>query len=185
MTEGAAPAHARRSARSIAFQRAWSAIPKTGLIPDKADFFPERMAGFLADIYLVELNEAHDRRLVIRLGGQNIRDHLGVDLKGMSYIDFVPEEHREMSGTSMRRMFGSRPCGRWIRKEIVHRDGYRELIEMTQFPMIDAQEGCRLVLGIIEGLGEGLRHEPPGEFLFENYEGECFIDTGAGLPDGE
>lgn len=172
-----------RSERSLAFQRLWAEIPRSGFIPDKTAFRPERFASFLPDIYLVELNPEVERRLIIRLAGQNIRDHLGTDIKGMNYADFVPPEHRELSGTSMHRMFGARPCGRWVRKEIVHTQGYRERIEMTQLPMLDTHDGTHLVLGIIEGFGESLPDGNDGTgFRFESFEAEHFIDTGAGLP---
>jgi hypothetical protein len=176
MTNDAAPDNAAspRSEKSIAFQRAWSAIPKQGLIPDKTDFRPERLARFLPDIYLVELSDDPQNRLPIRLAGNNIRDHLGVDVKGMNYADFVPPERHAMAGATMPKMFGSPPLGRWIRKDIVHQDGYREMIEMTQLPLLDAQSGKRLVMGLIEGFGTELHGE--GQFRFEDRESELFFD---------
>src|SRR5690606_11832854 len=99
-----------------------------------------------------------------------------------NYADFVPTEQREESGLSMRLMFGPVPCGRWVRKEIVHTDGYREPIELTQFPMTDLSTGTRLVLGIASGFGDGFCHEPEGEFISENRGTEQFIDIGAGMP---
>lgn len=172
-----------RSERSLAFQTAWLKLPRIGLIPDKANFRPERLARFLNDIYLVEMSDDPAARLHFRLAGTTLRDRLGLDLKGQNYADFVPTEHREQSGLSMRLMFGSRPCGRWVRKEIVHTDGYREPIELTQFPMTDLSTGTRLVLGIAAGFGDDLSHEAAGEFTIENHETERFIDIGAGLPE--
>ncbi len=172
----------RRSERSLAFEAAWRRIPKTGFIPDKTAFRPERFVPFLNDIYLVELHDDAERRLVFRLAGETIRDAVGLDLKGQNYADFVPPEHRERSGLSMRLMFGPRPCGRWVGKEIVHTDGYRRPIELTQFPLMDTDGGTRLVIGIAEGFASALEHEGDGAFRFESREEECFIDIGAGLP---
>ncbi|MBA4209944.1 MAG: hypothetical protein C0454_10485 [Parvibaculum sp.] len=172
----------KRSARSLAFQQAWAAIPKQGFIPDKSDFRPESLAPFLNDIYLVEFTGEAERRLVFRLAGQTIRDALGIDLRGLSYADFVPEEHRFHAGKSMELMFGPHPCGRWIGKDIAHLDGYREPVELTQFPMLDRASGTRLILGIAEGFGMSDRHEAAGKFCFECREAERFIDIGAGLP---
>lgn len=172
-----------RSEKSRAFETAWAAIPKTGFIPDKAAFRPERFARFLNDIYLIELNDEPGQRLLFRLAGQTIRDGLGLELKGQNYIDFVPPEHRESSGLSMHLMFGERPCGRWVGKEVVHTDGYRQPVQLTQFPMTELAAGKRLVLGIAEGLGPVLEHDANGAFRFESREAECFIDTGAGVPD--
>lgn len=181
--QAASPCHRRmRSQQSLAFQQAWATIPKQGLVPDKADFRPERLAPFLNDIYLVELTGDPERRLVFRLAGQTIRNALGIDLRGLSYADFVPEEHRLHAGISMDLMFGPRPCGRWIGKDIVHLDGYREPIELTQLPMTDRATGARLVLGIAEGFGAAGMHEGEGQFCFECRETEYFIDIGAGLP---
>lgn len=171
-----------RSERSLAFQAAWLKLPRTGFVPDKADFRPERLAPFLTDIYLVELSNNPSARLQVRLAGATLRDRLGLDLRGQNYADFVPTEHREESGLSMRLMFGPVPCGRWVRKEIVHTDGYREPIELTQFPMTDLSTGTRLILGIASGFGDGFCHEPEGEFIIENRETEQFIDIGAGVP---
>lgn len=171
-----------RSPKSIAFEKAWAAIPRQGIIPDKADFRPERLAAFLNDIYLIEFNDDPARRLTVRLAGQTIRNGLGCDLRGMSYADFVPPEHRAHTGGSMGLMFGPRPCGRWVSKEIVHLDGFREPIELTQFPMLEAATGARLILGIAEGFGALNTHEGDGNFLFECRDAERFIDIGAGLP---
>lgn len=175
----AAPA---RSQKSLAFQRAWQAIPKEGFIPEKSSFRPERFAPFLNSIFLVELSDDPARRLLIRLAGQEIRDGLGCELRGMSYSDFVPEEHRNLAGSSMQLMFGPRPCGRWVGKEVVHFDGYREPIEMTQLPMIDGASGTRLVIGIVEGFGAQESHRIDGKFRFESRDREYFIDIGAGVP---
>ncbi|MGB6085116.1 PAS domain-containing protein [Parvibaculum sp.] len=171
-----------RSERSLAFEAAWLKLPRSGLIPDKADFRPERLAPFLNDIYLLELSDNPSARLHVRLAGATLRERLGVDLRGQNYADFVPSEHREQSGLSMRLMFGPVPCGRWVRKEIVHTDGYREPIELTQFPMTDHSTGMRLVLGIATGFGDSFAHEPEGEFTIENRDTEEFIDIGAGVP---
>lgn len=175
-----------RSAKSVAFQQAWASIPKQGHVPDKADFRPERLKALLNDVYLVELHEETEKRVLFRLAGQSIRDGLGIEMRGLNYTDFVPPEHRESSGISMQLMFGPAPCGRWVRKEIVHRDGFRELIQLTQFPMTDLASGARLVLGIVEGFGEDRAHAEAdeGNFRFENLDAEHFIDIGAGLPDG-
>jgi hypothetical protein len=172
-----------RSARSLAFQQAWQTIPRDGFIPEKSAFRPERFAPFLNCIFLVDLSDDPARRLVIRLAGQTIRDALGRELRGMSYSEFVPEEHRNRSGSSMQLMFAPRPCGRWVSKEIAHLDGYREPIEMTQFPMIDSAAGTRLILGIVEGLGTAVPHQADGHFRVENRDQEFFIDIGAGVPD--
>lgn len=174
-SDGAVAAATPRSALSLAFQKVWSAIPRHGLpIPDKADFRPERFACFLPDMYLVELHDVPGKRVPIRLAGNNIRDHLGVDVKGMNYADFVPPERQHAAGASMPKMFASPPCGRWVRKDILHKDGYREVIEMTQLPLLEAKTGMQLVIGIIEGFGEELHGE--GVFRFEDREAEIFFD---------
>ncbi|MEQ8269149.1 MAG: PAS domain-containing protein [Parvibaculum sp.] len=172
---GAAAMTPPRSALSLAFEKAWSAIPKNGArIPDKADFRPERFARFLPDMYLVELHDVPGKRVPIRLAGNNIRDHLGVDVKGMNYADFVPPERQHIAGASMPKMFTSPPCGRWVRKDILHKDGYREVIEMTQLPLFEAKTGTRLVIGLIEGFGAELHGE--GQFHFEGREAEVFFE---------
>lgn len=176
----AAPA---RSQKSLAFQQAWASIPKEGLVPDKSAFRPERLAAFLNDIFLVELTDNPGHRLTFRLAGQAIRDGVGCELRGMNYSDFVPAVHREHAGSSMLLMFGPRPCGRWISKEVVHPDGFHEPIELTQLPMLDAATGTRLILGIAEGFGTLERHEGDGNFLLENRDVEHFIDIGAGVPE--
>ncbi|MDO9125961.1 MAG: PAS domain-containing protein [Parvibaculum sp.] len=183
--ESDAPACPARSAKSIAFQEAWAGIPKSALIPDKADFRPERLKNFLNDIYLVELHQEAERRLLFRLAGQSVRDGLGIEMRGLNYVDFVPPEHRASAGISMRKMFGPVPCGRWVRKEVVHRDGFREPIELTQMPMTDLAGGGWLVIGIVEGFGENRAHAEAdeGKFRFESFDAEYFIDIGAGLPD--
>lgn len=173
--DAAAATKSPRSALSHAFEAAWSAIPKHGArIPDKADFRPERFARFLPDIYLVELSDDPQNRLPIRLAGNNIRDHLGVDVKGMNYADFVPPERHALAGATMPRMFADPPLGRWVRKDIIHRDGYREMIEMTQLPMFEAATGTRLVIGLIEGFGAELHGE--GHFRFEDRDSELFFE---------
>ena len=179
-TPGTIPAF--RSDASIAFENAWSAIPKDGIIPDKAELRAERFAPFLRNTYLVELHDEPDRRVLFRIAGEGIRNALGVDLRGRNYIDFVPEEHRDTSGTSMKLMFGAQPCGRWVRKEVMHRDGFRQLLELTQFPVRDRANGSQLVIGIVEGFGEDIAHAADDRFRFECLDHEQFIDIGAGVP---
>jgi hypothetical protein len=179
-TPGTIPAF--RSDASIAFENAWSAIPKDGIIPDKAELRPERFAPFLRNTYLVELHDEPERRVLFRIAGEGIRNALGVDLRGRNYIDFVPEEHRDTSGTSMKLMFGAQPCGRWVRKEVMHRDGFRQLLELTQFPVRDRANGSQLVIGIVEGFGEDIAHAADDRFRFECLDHEQFIDIGAGVP---
>jgi len=171
-----------RSEKSIAFEAAWAAIPKLGLVPDKAEFRPERFATFLRNTYLVELHGEIEHRILFRIAGEGIRNALGVDLRGRNYIDFVPEAHRETSGISMNLMFGPCPCGRWVRKKVVHRDGFRQILDLTQFPVSDRASGHRLVIGIVEGFGEDSAHTADGRFRFEQLDREHFIDIGAGLP---
>ena len=180
---GPAASGTQRTERSHAFQRAWAAIPRDSSIPDKTDFRPERFASFLADIYLVELHTEAYRRVLFRLAGEHIRNALGLDLRGRNYLDFVPDEYRNTSGVSMKRMFASPPCGRWIRKEVVHGDGFRERLDLTQLPMTDRAKGLHLVLGIAEGFRPDAPHAADGHFHFERLNSEHFIDIGAGLPE--
>lgn len=173
---------AERSPTSLAFQRAWEAIEKTGPIPDKAQFRAERFAAFLPIIYLLELNADPKNRLVIRLVGERVRDGLGLNLTGKNYIDYVPGEHRPLSGASLFSLFETPPRGRWVQKTLIHRNGGRQAITLTQFPMISNTEGQHFVIGIAEGFDEEPTREPDGHFHFENGEAEHFIDIGAGLP---
>ncbi|HCX67309.1 PAS domain-containing protein [Parvibaculum sp.] len=175
---------ARRSERSIAFVKAWATIPRKGFIPDKADFRPERLAAFLNDVYLVELHEDLENRIRFRIAGEHIRNGLGFELKGRNYIDFVPDDHRAMSGMSMHRMFAPQPCGRWVRKCITRPGREQNIVELTQLPMMDRTHGVKLVIGIAEGFAEALLQSDCGSqgVLFENLESEHFFDIGAGLP---
>ena len=86
----------------------------------------------------------------------------------------LPPERQHIAGASMPKMFTSPPCGRWVRKEILHKDGYREVIEMTQLPLFEAKTGTRLVIGLIEGFGAELHGE--GQFHFEGREAEVFFE---------
>ena len=169
---------AGRSPTSLAFQRAWEAIEKTGSIPDKAQFRPERFAAFLPIIYLLELNAGTENRLIIRLVGERVRGGLGLNLTGENYIDYVSAERRPTSGASLFSLFET-PRGRWVQKTLVHRSGFCQDIALTQFPMMSEADGKHFVIGIAEGLHEDLRHDPDGRFHFENGGADLFIDIGA------
>ena len=171
-----------RSPTSKAFQLAWANIPKTGFIPDKADFRAERFAPFFPIIYLIELSDDPEKRMMFRLAGQTVRDNIGLDLKGWNYANFIPEEHRTRSGISMFRMFADPPCGRWVCKKVIHRGGHHQPVQLTQMPMMSDSEGKRLVLGIVEGLEREPPHSPDGYFRMENVHGDHPVDIGAGLP---
>ena len=173
---------AERSPTSLAFQRAWEAIEKTGPIPDKAQFRAERFAAFLPIIYLLELNAETENRLIFRLVGERVRNGLGLNLTGKNYIDYVPGEHRPLSGASLFSLFETPPRGRWVQKTLVHRNGVRQAIALTQFPMISNKDGQHFVIGIAEGFGNDLQHDPDGRFHFENSGWDHFIDIDAGLP---
>ena len=175
---GAGPV-AERSPTSLAFQRAWEAIEKTGPIPDKAQFRAERFAAFLPIIFLLELNAGPENQLIVRLAGERFRAGLGLNPAGENYIDYVTREHRPNSGASLFSLFDTPPRGRWVQKTLVHGSGFHQDITLTQFPMGSETDGKRFVIGIAEGLHEDLRHAPDGRFHFENGGVDLFIDIGA------
>ncbi|MGX1199108.1 hypothetical protein [Parvibaculum sp. MBR-TMA-1.3b-4.2] len=175
-TSNDASPDAGRSPTSLAFQRAWEAIEKTGPIPDKAQFRAERFAAFLPIIFLLELNAGPENRLIVRLAGERFRSGLGLNPTGENYIDYVTREHRPNSGASLFSLFDTPPRGRWVQKTLVHGSGFRQDITFTQFPMISKADGQRFVIGIAEGIREDLRHAPDGRFHFENGGTDLFID---------
>jgi len=99
-----------------AFDDHWAALPKTGLVPHRRDFQPERLGRALAHMVVHELVSPTDIRL--RIVGSVIGRAYDEEITGRNYLDMVPSERRTAAAEPFFLACGT-PCGMYTRMRSV------------------------------------------------------------------
>jgi hypothetical protein len=164
-----------RSVGSHAFEALWRALPRDGLVPNRAAFNPARAAKFLNRIILVEAPNAMNPGLHFRLAGQTLNDNVQMNMAGTNWLDFLPAEHHAEALESAR-LICNHPCGIWQLTPVHYERGISQLIEVTIFPLGPGADGIPLMLGNLEfsnltagsqpDHGKGLRAETSRTYAF-------------------
>jgi hypothetical protein len=178
-----APFVVERSAESLAFEAHWRNLPKTGLVPERVQFKPEKAARFLRNLVLVEAPDADATRVNIRLAGSGVQERMHRDITGHDYLDFLPKPYHDGALASAKLML-SYPCGLWQVMAVHYERGYSQNVEITAFPLI-AGEGSAplLVIVMIPVAGLVKAHPSPGKVMVADTASTFeFIDIGAGVP---
>ncbi|SDF24933.1 PAS domain-containing protein [Thalassobaculum litoreum] len=160
----------------------WAALPKTGLVPHRRDFHPERLGRALAHMVVHELISPTDIRL--RIVGTVIGRAYDEEITGRNYLDMVPADRRKAAA---RPFFAAcaTPCGMYTRMRSVAWRGLTMERVSLGFPVRD-DTGVRWFYSCSTT-------EPSQEpdFDFGN-DGVAtvtevldrrFLDIGAGIPD--
>jgi hypothetical protein len=173
----------RRSADSSAFEAMWRGLPRTGLVPDRDLFKPEKAKSFLRNLILISAPEPDSTELKIRLVGSGVHQRIGRDVTGEDYVKFMGEERRGVALLVIDRVF-SWPCGFWQVAPVHYERGFSHYWEMTAFPLAGNEKNRPMLLGhvspvdgLLPGTVTGDRAMHVG--LAETFE---YIDIGAGVP---
>lgn len=173
----------QRSARSREFEALWRALPREGLVPPRSAFAPARAAKFLRNLMLVEGPGPNRPALTFRLVGDALTELIGVNLTGLNYLDFIPDEQRA-EALEAGRLICNHPCGIWQLNPVHFDRGISQIIEATIFPLGPGADGVPLMLGCLVFLQQTMQPVPAVDKAV-NAETSAvyeFIDIGAGVP---
>jgi hypothetical protein len=185
MPEPAAPQSQNfsRSPESLAFEKLWRDLPRTGLVPDRSEFKPERAKAFLRNLILVAAPSDETGALAIRLVGSALHEQIGRDVTGLDYAHFLRDGGRNDALLVVRKMF-AHPCGFWQIAPVHYERGYSQFWEMTGFPLAGNDKSPPLVFAYVRQAERKLQAEQTGERAM--YVGPAdpfeYIDIGAGVP---
>jgi hypothetical protein len=177
------PTSFARSPESEAFEKLWAALPRPNLVPDRAEFKPERAKPFLRNLILMAAPTDADGALTIRLIGSSIHEQIGRDVTGLDYVHFLGEDRRAITLVVARKMF-EQPCGFWQIAPVHYERGFSQYWEMTGFPLAGNEKSPPLVLAYVRPAERLLQAERTGERAM--YVGPAtqfaYLDIGAGVP---
>jgi hypothetical protein len=172
-----------RSPESLAFEKLWRDLPRKGLVPDRAEFKPERAKHLLRNLILVAAPKDDADALSIRLVGSAIHEQIGRDVTGLDYAYFLDQEQRASAHLVVGKMF-ARPCGFWQIAPVHYERGYSQFWEMTGLPLAGNEKSPPLVLAYVRQAERMLQAEQTGDRAM--YVGPAdpfeYIDIGAGVP---
>jgi len=173
-----------RSPESLAFEKLWRDLPHKGLVPDRAEFKPERAKHLLRNLILVAAPTEENSGLTIRLVGSAIHEQIGHDVTGLDYAAFLGAEQRANAYVVVRKMF-AHPCGFWQIVPVHYERGYSQFWEMTGLPLAGNDRSPPLVLAYVRQAERLLVAEHTHDRAM--YVGPAdpfkYIDIGAGLPE--
>jgi hypothetical protein len=161
------------------FFAVWTALPKQGHLPRRADFEMPGYEAFWPYTSILEWQSTN--RLIFQYVGKNSVMRRSFDPVGRNYFDLLPAGDRAISMSSIEKMMTT-PCGvTTLRFESYDKEPQR-LIEHCAFPAIDDDGLVRLLIGVtipIEDTDKG----PESESLEDGLLAPLvqFIDIGAGL----
>jgi hypothetical protein len=172
-----------RSAESLAFEKLWRELPRSGLVPDRAEFKPERAKHLLRNLILVSAPTPESDALNIRLVGSAIHEQIGRDVTGLDYAQFLGEGGRANAHLVVKKMF-AHPCGFWQIAPVHYERGYSQFWEMTGLPLAGNEKSPPLVLAYVRQAERLLQAEHTNDRAMYLGPAEPFeyLDIGAGVP---
>jgi hypothetical protein len=160
----------------------WRILPRTGLMPERDAFKPERAKAFLRYLILFSMPEPGSTELKIRLVGSGLHQQIGRDVTGEDYVKFMGEERRRGTLIALDHLF-RQPCGIWQVVPVHYERGFSHFWEMTALPLQGNENNRPTVLCYVrvEGLAPGT---VTGNHAMNVGLAEAFsyIDIGAGVP---
>lgn len=173
-----------RTAEGHLFAKAWQRWRGTDLVPRRST---ERIEDIAKILHMTTVLEAHSSEVVtFRLAGTSLCSAMGIELTGLSYLDFTTAEERGPRAACTRSLV-DHPAGSHFVFPIVYRSGKLVATEILSFPVLpDDPTAPPQIFGLsvpleemyLEGTVENPDYLPMPE-------GFQFIDIGAGVPDDD
>jgi hypothetical protein len=162
----------------------WRALPKTGMVPNRSAFLPERAPQFLRDLVLCESLPQGRRAFPFRLLGTGFEARLMGDIKGEDYLQFLPEAYHDKTINTAREIV-RRPCGLWQVMPIHYERGFAQNIEITIFPLGPGPDNVDLLLVFTQSAKGLVMPAPTGNKVMATDTAVVhqYIDLGAGIPE--
>jgi hypothetical protein len=170
----------QRTKKSLAFEAAWRALPKRGLVPDRRDLSLHRFKHFLPDVALIDILPGGRSR--IRIVGECIRERIPFPAVGQDYFQFLPVQLRAIAAQRLQTMI-DRPCGCWQVLGIHYQHGLFKSLELTGFPLYREDGPPQIMALLVYSYGQA--SDIPSDLALVSLDraiATAFLDIGAGLP---
>lgn len=174
----------QRTKDSLAFETAWRALPKRGIIPDRRDLSLHKFKHMLPDIALIDIIPGTPVRSRICIVGERIRERLQFPVIGQDYFHFVPAHMRPTTSRRLQHLV-TQPCGLWQILGIHYQRGLFKSLEVTAFPL--AREGGPSQIMVLAVYSRGQVCDVPQDLALVSLDrasATVFLDLGAGAPAG-
>jgi hypothetical protein len=172
----------QRTKGSLAFEAAWRALPRNGIVPDRRDLSLHKFKKFMPDMALIDILPGMPARSRICVVGECIRERLPFPPVGQDYFQFLPVQLRAIAAQRLKAIV-SQPCGIWQVLGIHYQRDVFKSIELTGFPLF-RENGPPQIMGVIL-YSQGQVSDIPGDVAMISLDratATAFLDIGAGVP---
>jgi hypothetical protein len=172
-----------RTPLSSEFEAFYRALPKTGPIPKRHDFRPERAVKFLRHIVLCEIPLGGPPIIRMRLVGSAIEENIQYSLAGHDYLQYLAAPYHAGALESAHHII-TRPCGLWQITPLHYERGYGHNVEITAFPLAPGPDGAHLLAVLAQTREGAIEGVPTGgkPIMASTARAYRYIDLGAGIP---
>ncbi len=160
------------------FFQYWNSLPKSGFLPDRADFNPAAIHKIMPRILLVEYFKTGE--VEFRMVGTGITEDIGFDPTKQSYLDML-EASAFGAFQSASDAILSTPCGGHFVVTAQSAKGYLVEFDVLDLPMTNRAANSNIIVGLLAQGNIG-RITPVGTFLIKEIQSAGWIDIGAGVP---
>jgi len=164
-----------------AFANYWAGLPRTDLLPSRADFDPSAVAPLLAGISMYEFRCRDDVR--VRLSGTLLVETFGKELTGTNYLDMWPEQYRAAVSATYELMLGH-PCGLFVAMEGFSGGETATPSVSVGFPLRNPDGAANLLLFHTSKIDIPVARDPRADPITRlSVNRRALLDIGAGVPD--
>lgn len=156
----------------------WDSLPKTGFVPDRADFNPAAIYRLMPTMTILEIMSPD--RIEMRLVGTDLVRRMGTDPTGKNYLDSIAPDARQFYLEMLDRQI-SHPCGRQTILRTHEATGILARVEALSLPMTHRLSGHPLIVSYF-GPTESIGFDGRADREVQNFEDIRWIDIGAGVP---
>ena len=160
------------------FFQYWNSLPKTGVLPDRADFNPVAIHRIMPRVLLVEYFKTGE--VEFRMVGTGITEDIGFDPTKQSYLDML-EDSAFGAFQSASDAILSTPCGGHFVVTAQSAKGYLVEFDVLDLPMTNRAADSNIVVAHLAQADIG-RITPVGTFRIKEIQSAGWIDIGAGVP---
>jgi hypothetical protein len=141
-----------RSQESLAFEKMWRQLPRTGILPERSAFRPRLAKAFLRHVTLLQVPSPEDPTLRVRLAGDAISQQIGGNIVDQNFLDFIADGERKGRALEIVRELFERPCGEWWVSPVHYERGYSCYWEVTAFPLAGNEHSPAMILILVKPL---------------------------------
>ena len=172
----------QRTKDSLAFEAAWRALPRQGLIPDHADLSLRGFGKLLPDMALIDIVTGTPASSRVALVGERIRERMPFPVVGHDYFHYVPAYMRAMTELRLQTIV-TQPCGLWQVLGIHYQQSLFKSLEFTACPGSGQHGPSRLMILAVYSRGQIC--DVPVDLAMVSLDrasATAFLDVGAGQP---